>query len=105
MAQFGINIGKPQNFADWTQYAGFDPNKSIIGMAPVDGSKQAVAPTMQQMSDTFSKIGDQLGSGNFAGAYQTYVGKSPVAPTTQKSTTPQVQPVNQPAGFGHEFEG
>jgi len=105
MNQYGLNLGSPSNFGDWTRYAGFNPNTPVTGMAPIDGGVQPVAPNMQQMSDTFSKIGDQLGSGNFSGAYQTYVGKAPVAPTTQKPTTPQTQPSTLPVGFGIDHEG
>ena len=105
MNQYGLNLGNPSNFGDWTRYAGFNPNTPVTGVAPSEGPNQPVAPSLQQMTDTFSKIGDQLGSGNFSGAYQTYVGKAPVAPNAQKSTTPQIQPVTQPVGFVHEFEG
>jgi hypothetical protein len=106
MNQFGLNFGNPANFADWSKYAGFNPNSSITGMDSSAASAQPVVPpTMAQVTDTFSKVGDQLGSGNFAGAYQSYVGKSPVAPTTPQTSTPQVQPVPKVTGFGHDFEG
>ena len=103
MAQFGLNLGNPSNFGDWTKYAGFNPNTPITGN---DASAvQAIAPTVEQMTDTFSNIGDKLSSGNVIGAYQAYVGKKPVAPTAPKISTPQVQPVPQVTGFGHDFEG
>jgi hypothetical protein len=105
MAQFGLNLGNPQNYSDWTKYAGFSPTASVTGMDMSSSEIQPVAPTTQQMTDTFSKIGDQLGSGNLIGAYQAYVGKKPIAPTAPKTSTPQVQPVPQVTGFGHDFEG
>lgn len=105
MNQYGLNLGNPSNFGDWTRYAGFNPNSPVTGIAPVNEGVQPVAPTVQQMTDTFSKIGDQLSSGNLTGAYQTYTGKAPVAPSTAKPTTPQLQPLPQLNGFNHEFEG
>jgi hypothetical protein len=105
MNQFGLNLGNPQNFGDWTKYAGFNPNVPVTGMDASAGQAQPIAPTVEQMTDTFSTIGNQLGSGNLAGAYQSYVGKKPVAPTAPKTSTPQVQPVPQVTGFGHDFEG
>lgn len=105
MNQFGLNFGNPANFADWSKYAGFNPNSSVTGMDSASAPVAPVAPTMTQVTDTFSKVGDQLSSGNFLGAYQSYVGKTPVAPTTQNATTPQVQPAPKVNGFGHDFEG
>lgn len=103
MNQFGLNLGNPSNFGDWTKYAGFNPSVPVTG---VEGSAQPIAPpSVEQMTDTFSKIGDQIGSGNMYGAYQTYVGKKPVAPSASKISAPQVQPVPQVTGFGHDFEG
>jgi len=50
MAQFGINFGDPKGFADWTRYAGFDPNKPMIGVAPPATAPVApVSPTMAQV--------------------------------------------------------
>lgn len=105
MNQYGLNLGSPSNFGDWTRYAGFNPNTPVTGIAPGDGGGQPVAPTVQQMTDTFSKVGDQLSSGNLVGAYQAYTGKTPVAPNASKPTTPQLQPLPQLNGFNHEFEG
>ena len=105
MNQYGLNLGNPSNFGDWTRYAGFNPNTPVTGIAPIDGGNEPIAPTTQQMTDTFSKIGDKLSSGDFSGAYKAYVGKSPIAPTLSKPNTPQTQPVPQLNGFNHEFEG
>jgi hypothetical protein len=105
MNQFGLNLGNPSNFSDWTKYAGFNPNTPVTGMDASSSAVQPVAPTVEQMTDTFSNIGNQLSSGNVIGAYQAYVGKKPVAPNAPKNITPQVQPVPQVTGFGHDFEG
>ena len=107
MAQFGLNLGNPQNYGDWTKYAGFNPNVPVTGMDASSGANQPVAPTIDQMSDTFSKIGEQIKTGNVIGAYQAYVGKSPVAPTanTPQNVIPQIKPIPQMNGFGHDFEG
>ena len=99
MSQFGINIGNPQNFADWTQYAGFDPNKAVIGMAPVAGKSPVEPPSMSQMVKTASNIGNQVSKGNYLGAYKAYT--TGVAPNTSAT----VQPTVPDNGMSHEFEG
>jgi len=105
MAQFGLNLGNPQNYSDWTKYAGFNPNTPVTGMDASASAQPIAPPSYEQVTDTFSNIGNQLSSGNLIGAYQAYTGKKPVAPNAQKITTPQVQPVPQVTGFGHDFEG
>lgn len=104
MAQFGINIGKPQNFADWTQYAGFNPNQSVIGLSSGDRSPIA-PPTMGQMGKTISNVGNQLAQGNIADAYKTYTtGLAPIAPTAPKPFVAPVQQAMPDDGMTHEFE-
>ena len=85
MTQFGLNFGKPVNFADWTQYAGFDPNKSMIGVAP-PSSKGAVMPTMNQVGQRVSDIGTQLGQGNILNAAKIFQGGAAPVATVAKTT-------------------
>lgn len=88
MAQYGLNFGQPANFADWSQYAGFDPNKPIIGIAP-PSSKGAVMPTMSQVGQRVSDIGTQLGQGNILNAVKTFQGgAAPVAAVAKTTPAP-----------------
>ena len=101
MAQFAINIGKPQNFADWTQYAGFNPNQSMIGLSPQQ--KLPVAPpTASQVTQTMSNVGSDLAKGNFADAYKTYT--TGVPPTVANLGVPKVTPPVINDGMSHDFE-
>lgn len=101
MAQFGINIGKPQNFADWTQYAGFNPNQSVIGISN-DGKTAVPPPSMKQIGQTMSNIGGQLAQGNFANAYKTYT--TGVAPTVASPFVQKTEQTMPDDGMSHEFE-
>jgi len=82
MAQFGINFGNPKSFVDWTKYAGFDPNKPMIGVAPpATGGMAPIAPTMAQVGQRITDVGAQLGQGNFMNAVKTFQsGAAPAAP-------------------------
>lgn len=70
MYDFKMNFGNPSTFADWRQYAGFDPNKSMMGgIAPPSGSASPVAaPAIQDVAKRFADVGSQLSSGNFMNA-------------------------------------
>lgn len=82
MAQFGINFGDPKGFADWTRYAGFDPNKPVIGVAPPANAPVApVSPTMTQVGQQIAHMGTQLGQGNFMNAAKIFQGGAVPATT------------------------
>lgn len=81
MAQSRMNFGDPSQFSDWTRYAGFDPNKPIIGVAPPStGGMAPVSPTMAQVGQRVSDIGTQIGQGNFMGALKTAQSGTAVVP-------------------------
>lgn len=81
MAGFQLNIGSPLNFADWTRYAGFDPNKPLIsGIAPPGQEKAPVAPTIKQFTDRLGDVGTQLAQGNFQNAAKTFTTGAAVMP-------------------------
>jgi hypothetical protein len=96
MAQFGLNFGNPSNFADWTQYAGFDPNQAMIGLP---AKKTPIKPpSMSDMTKTMSNIGSHLSKGNYSDAYKAYT--TGVVPSTS-ATVQQTMPDD---GMSHEFE-
>jgi hypothetical protein len=100
MAQFGLNFGQPTQFADWTKYAGFDPNKPMIGIAPPTTAPAApVSPTMAQVGQRISDVGTQLGQGNFTNAIKTFQGGAIPAATAT------VAPANKPMPVDKDGDG
>lgn len=97
MPGFNFNYGNPAGYADWTQYAGFDPNTPITGMGirppsttqgETSSMSQAVVPTMGDIGKRATDVFDQLKQGNIGQAVQTYQFGKPV-PKTQKPTFPE----------------
>lgn len=88
MPGFNLNFGNPSGYADWTRYAGFDPNAPIAGIGVVPPSMdQGVAPSMADIGQRATDVLDQLKQGNLGQAVQTYqFGKPPAK--TQKPTFP-----------------
>lgn len=95
MASFVPNFGTPANFADWTQYAGFDATKPMMGIAPPaaqrEATKQPVAPTIAQIGQRAQDVGTQLSQGNFSDAFKTFVSGAAV-PGAKPATIQQNQP-------------
>jgi hypothetical protein len=89
MPGFSLNFGNPNSYADWTKYAGFDPNTPItgIGVSP-PSMNQPVAPSMADIGDRATDVWDQLKQGNIGQAVQTYQFGKPV-PKTPKPTFPE----------------
>jgi hypothetical protein len=96
MPGFNLNYGNPGGYADWTQYAGFDPNTPItgIGISPpainqntTSSMSQAVVPTMGDIGQRATDVFDQLKQGNLGQAVKTYQFGKPMA-KTQKPTFP-----------------
>ena len=96
-----MNFGNPKNYGDWTQYAGFDSSKPMMGIVPSFGQemvKQPVAPTIAQIGQRVQDVGTQLGQGNFANAAKTFINGAAVpgvsvAPNVT-SATPASKDVN-----------
>lgn len=89
MTDFGLNFGGPQQYADWTKYAGLD--KETMGIAPPKQSGKApVAPTFGQMGTTLSNVANQLGQGSVMGAVKAYQGAPtlPALPVPGAPTAP-----------------
>jgi hypothetical protein len=87
-----IDFGNPQDYANFTKYAGLGKKNVIPGMPNFSGTgasstvSGAVAPTMSQIGDRFSAVGKELQQGNIMNAVKTYQGGiAPVAPLTQPS--------------------
>jgi hypothetical protein len=55
MATSVSSFGKPSNYGDWTQYAGFDPSKPMMG-AVMPPSFGGAAPTFGQMKQKAQSI-------------------------------------------------
>lgn len=95
MASFVPNFGTPANFADWTQYAGFDANKPMMGIAPPmtqqAPAQQPVAPTVAQFGERMQNVGSQLSQGNYSNAFKTFVSGAAV-PGVKPATVQQNQP-------------
>jgi len=105
MAQFGINFGDPKAFADWTKYAGFDPNKPVMGIAPpVNAASAPVSPTLAQVGQRISDVGSQLGQGNFMNAVKTFQGGA-VPANTVAPGVPAVASVNKPMPVDKDGDG
>ena len=70
------NFGSQSNFGDWTRYAGLDPTKPMMGIAPVFGesdfSKKPVIPTIAQVGQRIQSAGSELAQGNFSNAAKTF---------------------------------
>jgi hypothetical protein len=87
MAGYNLNFGNPAGYADWTKYAGFDPNVPITGGISPPSMNQGVAPSMADVQQRATDVWDQLKQGNIGQAAQTYqFGKSMAK--TQKPTFP-----------------
>lgn len=88
MSGFNLNFGNPASYADWTQYAGFDPNVPINGGISPPSMNQGVAPSMADIGQRATDVWDQLKQGNIGQATQTYQHGKPPA-KTQKPTFPE----------------
>lgn len=95
MNTYGLDFGNPQDFANFAKYAGLGTKNVNPGMPNFMGTGAsstigAVAPTMSQIGDRASAVGQQLQQGNFMGAVKTYQsGIAPVAPVAAlASATP-----------------
>jgi hypothetical protein len=78
MNTYGIDFGNPKDFANFAKYAGFGSKNVNPGMPNFMGTSASstlagvVAPTMSQMTDRFSAVGQQLQQGNFMNAAKIY---------------------------------
>ena len=96
MNTYGIDFGNPQDFANFAKYAGLGSKNANPGMPNFMGTGAsstmagAVAPTMSQIGDRASAVGQQLQQGNIMGAVKTFQGGvAPVAPVAAvASATP-----------------
>jgi hypothetical protein len=103
-----IDFGNPQDYANFTKYAGLGRSNVNPGMPNFAGTGAsatvgAVAPpTMSQIGDRFSAVGKELQQGNFMNAAKTYQsGIAPVASLAQ----PNVPLVGNPAPVDQDGDG
>lgn len=97
MNTYGLDFGNPQDFANFAKYAGLG-NKNVnpgmpnfVGTGASSTMAGAVAPTMSQIGDRATAVGQQLQQGNFMNAVKTYQGGvAPVAPVAAAALNPPV---------------
>lgn len=102
MNTYGLDFGNPQDFANFTKYAGLG-NKNVnpgmpnfMGTGASSTMAGAVAPTMSQIGDRFSAVGNELQKGNFMNAIKTYQGGiAPLAPIVAPTLGPKPTPVDK----------
>jgi hypothetical protein len=91
MNTYGIDFGNPHDYANFAKYAGLGTKNVNPGMPNFAGTGAsstvtAVAPTMGQIADRTTAVGQQLQQGNFMGAAKTFQGGvAPVAAVAQSS--------------------
>lgn len=92
MNTYGIDFGNPQDFANFAKYAGLGSKNANPGMPNFMGTGAsstmagAVAPTMSQIGDRASAVGQQLQQGNFMGAAKTFQGGVAPIPALASAT-------------------
>jgi hypothetical protein len=86
MNTYGLDFGNPHDYANFAKYAGLGNKNVNPGMPNFAGTGAsstmgAVAPTMGQIADRATAVGQQLQQGNFMGAAKTFQsGVAPIAP-------------------------
>jgi hypothetical protein len=105
-----IDFGNPQDYANFTKYAGLGNKNVNPGMPNFAGTGAsstigAVAPTMSQIGNRFSAVGQELQQGNFMNAVKTYQGGvAPIAPVASLAQ-PSVPLGNKPAPVDQDGDG
>jgi hypothetical protein len=97
MNAFQIGYGNPNQYADWTKYAGLDKNTGMMGIAPPDQSSGNLA-------DNLSGAASELQQGNLVNALRTFqYGKKPGIPPA-----PSIQPIGtqqpEPSAFQYTHQ-
>jgi hypothetical protein len=111
MNTYGLDFGNPQDYANFAKYAGLGSKNVNPGMPNFAGTGAAstvgaVAPTMSQVSDRFSAVGNQLKQGNFMNAAKTYQGGiAPVAPVAAAIPQPNALPGSKPMPVDQDGDG
>jgi hypothetical protein len=91
MNTYGIDFGNPHEFANFAKYAGLGKKNENPGMPNFMGTGAsstmgAVAPTMSQIGNRASAVGQQLQQGNFMGAVKTFQGGVAPIPALASAT-------------------
>jgi hypothetical protein len=110
MNTYGLDFGNPQDFANFTKYAGLGTKNVNPGMPNFAGTSAAstvgaVAPTMSQIADRATAVGQQLQQGNFMGAAKTFQGGvAPVAPVAALAQ-PSIPALGKPTPVDKNGDG
>lgn len=82
MNSFQFGFGNPEGYSDWAKYAGFDRKTGNFAVAPPDQN----VPTLDQITERASQVGNELSQGNFVDAFKAYQG---IAPKPKQSLNQQ----------------
>lgn len=110
MNTYGLDFGNPQDFANFAKYAGLGTKNVNPGMPNFMGTGAsstigAVAPTMSQIGDRASAVGQQLQQGNFMAAAKTYQGGiAPIAPVAALAQ-PSIPALGKPTPVDKDGDG